>query len=70
MTRHHRKPRSLGGTAEKNNISRLPPKKHQAWHTLFPGNWTPERIVEEINNLYLDPSYHFIAIRKEDSCER
>ena len=48
LTRHHRKPRSLGGTAEKNNISRLPPKKHTAWHLLF-CNWPPERIAEEIN---------------------
>jgi hypothetical protein len=64
LTRHHRKPRSLGGTAEKNNISRLPPKKHDAWHILF-RDWPPERIAEEINATYLDPDYRFIAVRRE-----
>jgi hypothetical protein len=63
LTRHHRKPRSLGGTATKTNISRLPPKKHTAWHILF-SNLTPEKIAEEINRLYLDPDYQLIVVRK------
>jgi hypothetical protein len=68
LTRHHRKPRSLGGTATKTNISRLPPKKHTAWHILF-SNLPAEKIAEEINRLYGDPDYEFIAIRKEELCE-
>lgn len=64
MTRHHRKSKSLGGTAEKGNISKIPHKKHQAWHTLFPGNWTAERIAEEINRVYLDPAYRLVLERK------
>ncbi|MGA7523906.1 MAG: hypothetical protein WBW84_15750 [Acidobacteriaceae bacterium] len=63
LTRHHRKPRSLGGTGEEKNISRLPPKKHAAWHILF-CNWTAERIAEEINRWYGDPDYEFIVVRK------
>ncbi len=64
LTRHHRKPRSLGGTAAQTNISRLPPKKHDAWHILF-RNLEPEQIAEEINRFYLDPDYEFVAVRKE-----
>jgi hypothetical protein len=69
LTRHHRKTKALGGTTEKKNISLLPRKKHRAWHLLFPGDWPPERIAKEINDVFLDPSYQFIAIRKEELCE-
>jgi len=63
LTRHHRKPRSLGGTSEPRNLSRIPPKKHAAWHLLF-SNLPAERIAEEINRFYLDPDYRFIPERR------
>jgi hypothetical protein len=50
-------------TAEKNNISRLPPKKHEAWHVLF-SNFPAEKIAEEINRHNLDPDYQLIVVRK------
>lgn len=34
-TRHHRKPRRLGGSNSGNNISFVTRDKHDAWHTLF-----------------------------------
>lgn len=36
---HHRLPRVLGGTRNwpKGNIQKVDLKKHEAWHTLFPG---------------------------------
>ena len=61
MSRHHRKPRSLGGTDEKSNISVLPRTRHSAWHTLFQ-NWSPQRIAEEINERYLDPSVKMVVV--------
>jgi hypothetical protein len=61
---HHRKPRSIGGRNEPRNRVLLPCKKHDAWHLLF-ANFTPERIAEEINRLYLDPDYVIVA-RKRD----
>lgn len=64
MTRHHRKPKSQGGKANKENISRIPEKKHRAWHMLFPGNWPPERIAAEINAVYLDPEYRLVLERR------
>jgi len=63
MTRHHRKPKSLGGVAEKKNISLLPHKKHTAWHMLF-SNLTPERIAAEINEKFLDPDYVLVVRRR------
>jgi hypothetical protein len=63
LTHHHRKPKSLGGIREPRNTSLIPPKKHQAWHLLF-SNYAPERIVEEINRLYLDPDYRLIVVRR------
>jgi len=63
MTRHHRKPKSLGGRAEKRNISLLPDKKHVAWHVLF-RNLPPEKIAEEINRFYIDPDFQLIVVRK------
>lgn len=62
-TTHHRKPRSIGGNGEPRNISRIPAKKHEAWHLLF-ANFHPERIAEEINKHYLDPDYQVIVVRR------
>ncbi len=35
LTRHHRKPRRLGGGNEKENIIMIRRDEHEAWHTLF-----------------------------------
>ena len=64
MTVHHRKPKSLGGRKEPKNTTFLPLKKHNAWHVLFM-NFTPDRIAAEINQLYLDPDYVMLAVKKE-----
>lgn len=64
LTRHHRKPRSQGGTGARENISRISEKHHRAWHILFPGNWTPERIAREINERYIDPAFKFTLERR------
>lgn len=63
MTRHHRKPKSLGGATTGRNISLLPDKKHKAWHFLF-SNLPPWKIAEEINRLYLDPDYLVVVRRR------
>lgn len=63
MTRHHRKPKSLGGTGDPRNIVRLPAKKHAAWHLLF-RNLPAERIAEEINRWYIDPDYQLLVMRR------
>jgi hypothetical protein len=53
---HHRRPRSLGGMNNSRNIVRVADNKHNAWHLLF-SNWSPSRIAEEINAVWLDSDY-------------
>ena len=62
-SRHHRRPRSIGGGDGGRNISRVPENKHRAWHLLF-GNMEAEAIAREINVHWLDPDYHFVAIKE------
>ena len=63
MSKHHRKPRKLGGKSNKENISYVRVNKHEAWHILFGHRW-PEDIARYINNVFLDPDYEFICVRK------
>jgi hypothetical protein len=56
VSKHHRKPRSLGGNNDPQNISYVDIKKHRLWHSLF-CNYTPEQIFDEINKIWLDPAY-------------
>jgi len=62
-TRHHRRPRSLGGGNEKTNISFVSQNKHRAWHTLF-SNYSPYRIADIINDDWLDSDYMFIVVKR------
>ncbi len=61
--KHHRKPRSLGGTDDQSNLSLVSKVLHQAWHLLF-GNKNPFQIARIINRVWLDPKYKFVV------CER
>jgi len=64
-SRHHRKPRSLGGQTIPENISSVDIKKHQAWHTLF-NNMEAPLICKMLNRIWIDPSYTFICVRKDE----
>lgn len=55
-SRHHRKPKSLGGANEPPNTVKVPHTKHEAWHFLF-GNMPAHKIFEEINNVWIDPDF-------------
>ena len=57
QNRHHRRPRSQGGKSTKGNLIRVDERKHHAWHTLF-DNYTPDRIVDIINNTWIDTRYN------------
>lgn len=65
LSRHHRRPTSKGGK-DGMNIRLLPMDKHQAWHVLF-NNMSPEEIVDEINEFYLDLDYEFYVHRVDKS---
>ena len=62
LSKHHRKPKALGGRSNESNISELPVSKHRAWHTLF-RDFDPYRIAQEINSRYLDPGYEMVVKR-------
>lgn len=62
-TKHHRKPRSLQGSHEQDNISYVRTNKHSAWHLLF-GNYTPEMIAKIITSVWLDPEFKMVAFRR------
>jgi hypothetical protein len=65
--RHHKKCQSKGGKRYVNghhNIVRVPVFKHQAWHTLF-GNLSAQDICAIINQIWLDPEYKFICVKRE-----
>ncbi len=60
-SRHHRKPRSIGGSNEPPNTVKVPHHKHEAWHILFK-NMTAQQIFEEINNIWIDPDYKIALV--------
>jgi hypothetical protein len=61
-SRHHRHPRSRGGTSHPGNISYVPVIKHQLWHEMF-GNMTPEEICDRINSVWIPSNYRFTCKR-------
>lgn len=65
LHRHHRRPRSIGGSNRDFNISLVGREKHSAWHQNFK-NWEAEQIAEHINEVWLDTDFKFICVRKEE----
>jgi len=61
---HHRKQRCFGGGDGPANTSEVPCRKHVAWHILFDKK-TPEEIVKEINEIWIDPQYKFVLESRE-----
>ena len=46
-TKHHRRPKSLGGKRTKENTSIVPRREHAAWHKLF-DNYSAQFILEKL----------------------
>ena len=59
--RHHRKPRSLGGSNCEGNLSLVKATKHDAWHRLFK-NFDAVTICSIINDKWLDTDFEFICV--------
>lgn len=64
-SKHHRRPVSLGGSNNARNISIVPVHKHRSYHSLFDNNDVFE-IARILNEVWIDPDYQFIVIRKTD----
>lgn len=61
MDRHHRLPRSRGGTNEPRNISIVEQKQHRAWHRIV-GNMTAPEVAAMLSDMWIDPDYYLVAI--------
>jgi len=67
--RHHRKPRSRGGSNDPSNLSLVKQSQHRAYHTLF-GNMHPHEIAWLLTSVWIDPDYTIIAQKKgKDNAE-
>jgi len=70
LQRHHRKPRSRGGTDNPENISMVRAKWHSAYHLLF-GAMLPDEVASLLNQTYIDPDYYLVAMpRKKKASKR
>lgn len=61
MDRHHRVPRSKGGSDNKENISIVPKLQHRCFHIIF-GTMSPEEIAFVLNKTWTDPKKSFVVI--------
>lgn len=61
MDRHHRLPRSRGGSNSPNNIAIVEREMHRAWHKLV-GNMNAEEAAAMLTDTWIDPNYYFVAI--------
>jgi hypothetical protein len=66
MSNHHRKCSSNGGSDAEYNISHPKQHRHELWHALF-RNYEPEKIVEEINEIWIDSEYEVILVRRNEN---
>lgn len=64
MERHHRLPRSRGGTNHDRNISMVERRHHQAWHLLF-SNMEADEVADAITDLWIDPDFYLVAIPRK-----
>lgn len=70
--RHHRLPRSRGGTNDASNVSIVDRRHHQAWHLLV-GNMTAQEAARMLSDTWIDAEFYFVAVprsRKPSSRRR
>lgn len=63
LDKHHRRPSSIGGDGSPENISRVDPAKHRAYHVLFK-NWEVSLIAEELNRKWIDTTYELVVVKR------
>jgi hypothetical protein len=61
MDRHHRLPRSRGGSNSPHNISIVERKLHVAWHLLV-GNMNAQETARMLSDTWIDPDYYLVAV--------
>jgi hypothetical protein len=60
---HHRKCLANNGKDIPSNMSHPTGKQHKAWHTLT-GHMSPWNIAHFFNEVFLDPEYKFLVVRR------
>jgi hypothetical protein len=63
LSKHHRVPRALHGSNAASNISLVTVPQHRAFHQLF-GVMTPEEIAKVLTEVWIDPKWKMVAVRK------
>lgn len=63
LTRHHRICKSNKGSDDASNISMVPLNKHQAFHLLFK-NHPPKVIAQILSQVWIDPNYQLIVVKR------
>lgn len=58
---HHRRPRSVGGTNSPSNISYVPSRKHNNYHTIF-GDFNIFQVADKIN-AYFRPLGYLVYVK-------
>lgn len=61
--KHHRLPRSRGGSNDPRNISVVRSKYHSAYHLLF-GNMTAKEMASLLNSVWIDPDVRFVVRKR------
>lgn len=61
--KHHRRPKSRGGSNNHPNCVVVPRDRHKLWHLMW-HNYTVEEIKTELETLWLDPDWTIILVPK------
>jgi hypothetical protein len=65
--KHHRLPRSRGGTDNPDNISIVRKRHHLIFNELFGSNPTAHEVAKILSDVWIDPRYEIIVRRKENN---
>ncbi len=66
LTKHHRIPQSHPNSSNESwNISLVPLKKHQSYHTLF-SNDNVYKIAEKLNRIWIDPRFKLVVEKRTE----
>lgn len=68
IERHHRIPRSRGGSNSPRNLIYVPRKAHGYYHALF-GNMTAFEIAQYLNTTWIDPDLKLVVRKRKHECE-
>ena len=64
MDRHHRLPRSRGGSNSLANIALVEQRLHRCWHLLV-GNMTAQEVAKMFSDTWIDPEFYLVAVPRK-----